>query len=64
MTDLKTTEITMCVMATIPMQFQVEAIDSDGGIETANFWGPCAEQRARDYAQIFYPHLELEVMAA
>jgi hypothetical protein len=45
-------EITLVMETTAPMRWTVEAlnVDNDGGIASASFSGPFAEQTARDFA--------------
>ena len=46
------TEVSLVIHTTVPMMWAVEAVnsDGDGGIEQAQFIGPDAEQRAKEYA--------------
>ena len=46
------TEVSLVIHTTVPMMWAVEAFnsDGDGGIEQAQFIGPDAEQRAKEYA--------------
>ena len=46
------TEVSLVVLTTVPVIWTVEAVnsDGDGGIETAQFTGPHADRRAREYS--------------
>jgi hypothetical protein len=58
-------EISLVLRTTTPIVWAVEAIDiaGDGAIEMAQFSGPDAEQRARDYAAWKYGVSSPSVMA-
>lgn len=43
-------DVTVAERAGSPGAWNVEAIDSDGGIEQAIFAGPISEERAKEYA--------------
>ncbi len=63
---MDTLEIGLVIRTTVPTTWSVEAFDSadDGTTEMAQFSGPRAEQRAREYAMWKYGAIDPPVMAA
>jgi hypothetical protein len=59
-------EIALVLRTTVPATWSVEAMEegNDGAVEMAQFSGPCAEQRAREYAIWKYGVRAPAVMAA
>ena len=42
-----------------PETWRVEAVDTDGAVWTAEFWGPCARKMAEEYAAAKYDVAEV-----